>query len=656
MYRQLTFLLSFILVLTKYVCSQDYTDHRTYHSEIDSLENLLSDNSLDKEELLDVYYGLSFAYSEDDQDKFARYSLLAMDLAKDLKDHVTESAMLRNYIAYLSFNGYPDSVPLYYERALRIVKKIDRDRDNPEEVVDRECSLLYGTMGNFYNYIGDGLKAIEEYRKALLIFDRYNQKESQVILHSNVAQLYLGMNNIEMAESEMMKALDIANEMKDSLFLMYVNHDLCELEIKRENYEDAKRYADFCHDYIETHDEETLELSEISCILSKIYRNGYDDYDTAHKYASQALKVAEKYSSVPHLCNANLELGRIYICQEEWRKAETYIQKTLSLDDSDTLAVISCHKDLTKIYIHLNEHEKAVDCHEKVYELQAKYNNETYQAALANLELRFEIDKRDMQIRTLEREKRFQFLIALCVLIIVLSVVAWLIFIFRRLKEKNRIIRQKRQIELMESRMKGENDERIRLSRDLHDGLGGMLTGVKLKMELMGTGDSTKDSNGYEDSMRILKEAMTELRRISHHLMPSSLRTCGLKIALNDYCRNFDNVSFDFYGDTKRLDIQLEVLIYRIVHELVNNAIKHSGATSINVQIMQETDYIALMVHDNGCGFEVDKTSCGMGLNNIKERVSCRNGRMEILSEKGKGTDVNIEFELNTDNYDGNEQ
>ena len=631
----------------------DYTDNRTYHSVIDSLENMLNDKSLDDEELLSVYYGLSFAYSEDNQDKFAHYSLLAMRLAQDIRDYVTESVVTRNYIAYLSYNGMNDSVAGYYERALELLEEIE-GTDN-EELIDRETSLLAGTMGNHYNMIGENLKAIDEYQKALRVFEKYDQKESMVILYSNMMTIYMSMENYKQAETVMHKALNITEQMNDSLMMMIVNHDLCKLEIKRENYEKAKIHADFCYAYLGVHPEEGLEFSSMLCSMSEIHRLGYGDYEVAERYALQALEVAERYNSIPHLCNAYLELGNIYIHQEEWRKAEAMLLKTLSLDDNDPNGEISCYRNLTRIYIHLDEHEKAIESFDRANELQSRFNEDRYLSSLGEMEVRYETETKELRIAALENEKRFKLWITISIIFIILSVAAWLLSMWRRAEEKYRVAKQKKQLELVEARMKGESDERIRLSHDLHDGLGGMLTGVKLKMELMDQNKNVKESyqNNYDDSMRILRESMAELRRISHHLMPMSLRTNGIKVSLSDYCKSFDNVTFDFYGEDKRLDQQFEILIYRIVHELVNNAVKHSQAESINVQIMQESEYLAILVSDNGCGFELDDEPKGMGLNNIRERVAARNGRLEIISEKGKGTEINIEFELNTTvNYD----
>lgn len=659
MRKTLTFTLLLILCflnIPKVFSQDEYTNHRTYHSEIDSLENLLNDKSLDKDELLDIYYGLSFAFSEGNQDKFAHYSKLGINLAKDIKDYVTESVLLRNYIAYLTYNGKNDSVASYYDRAVEVLEEIKKI-DN-EELVDREVSLLAGTMGNHYNISGKSLKAIEEYQKALRVFEKYDQKESLVILYSNVAQLYLSIENDSQAEVNMLKALEVTQRMNDSLMMMYVNHDLCDLEIYRENYDKAKDYATFCCDYMRAHEEEGLEYAEILCIMSRIHRMSDNDYEKAETTALEALNVAETYNSIPHLFNAYLELGKIYIHKEEWREAERYILKAMSIDDEDPAAMISCHRNLTRIYIHLNEHEKAIEHFNKSNELQTDLNNKEFQSALSEMEVRYETETKELRIASLENEKKFQFWITTCIIFIIFSVAAWLLFMWRWAEEKNRIAKQKKHLELIEARMKGESDERIRLSRDLHDGLGGMLTGVKLKMEMMDMSRNHKDGyqNNYEDSMRILKESMTELRRISHHLMPLSLRTNGIKVALSDYCRSFNNVNFDFYGEDKRLDSQFEIMIYRIVHELVNNAVKHAKADMINVQIMQEDDYIAILVNDNGCGFDVDNISKGMGLNNVKERVSTRNGRFEITSEKDKGTEINIEFELtNTTQNDNRE-
>lgn len=646
--------LVFIIIVISFYCinnnvysQSNYTDHRSFHSEIDSLEYMIDNNSLNEEDLLQAYYKLSFAYGESDQDKYAYYSLLAMRLAHKMNDYVTEIHTTRNYISYLSSNNKNDSIMYYYGRAVVCLENIENTCS--QEIIDREFSLLHATMGNYYNYMGDVLKAIEEYQMALPIFEKYDRKESQLILYSNVASLYISIENLDQAEVNMLKALNISKEINDSLMIVYVYHDLCELELHRHNYDKAKEYATICHDYFKNHSENGLEFSEIHCILAMIYRADYKDYTKAEFHGKQALEIARNHKSVPHTSNAHLELGKIYIEMEDWQNAKNNILTALSLQDTDPAGVIACHRNLVKIYIHLNEPDQAIAHFNKVNELQNRLSNKEFQSSISEMEVLYETEKKELRIEALEKEKKLQLWIAAFIILLFLSCTALFFFLWIWSREKHRIIKQMKDLEIIEARMKGEYDERIRLSRDLHDGLGGMLTSVNLKMELMLQNHlSNKDYNEvFHESNTILKESIIELRRISHHLMPLSLRTNGLKSALNDYCNSFSNVDFNFYGQETRLDSQMEMLIYRLIHELVNNAIKHSGADTIKVQVMQESDYIAIIVSDNGCGFDTESISEGMGLSNIKERVESRNGRLEILSEIGKGTDINIEFKLN---------
>ena len=190
----------------------------------------------------------------------------------------------------------------------------------------------------------------------------------------------------------------------------------------------------------------------------------------------------------------------------------------------------------------------------------------------------------------------------------------------------------------------GEAAERTRLARDLHDGLGSMLTCVRLNLENI----KKSKSDDFGGTITMLNDSMAELRRIAHHLMPESLSRNGLKTALTDFFNELPAVQFAYYGNEERLDTKMEVMIYRIIHELVNNALKHAGASKIAVQVMQNPGYIAFTVSDDGCGFDTNKTHEGMGLKNIRDRVASNNGHLLVDSIPGKGTEININFNTET--------
>ena len=241
-------------------------------------------------------------------------------------------------------------------------------------------------------------------------------------------------------------------------------------------------------------------------------------------------------------------------------------------------------------------------------------------------------------------------------LVILVSLVAvTLSFYFRHknIKAKKQLAEQKiirleqeKQLSAAQAVLDGETAERTRLARDLHDGLGGMLSAVKLNLFDMKQGAiiEAEDVSRFNKVMEMLDNSMQELRRITHNMMPEALSRYGLKVALNEFCNSFREVHFHFFGDDRRLDNKLEVTIYRVVYELVNNALRHAGARNINVQLINEIDLVALNVQDDGKGFDPDKETDGTGLDNIRTRIASLNGTINIYSQPGEGTEIDVEF------------
>jgi signal transduction histidine kinase len=133
------------------------------------------------------------------------------------------------------------------------------------------------------------------------------------------------------------------------------------------------------------------------------------------------------------------------------------------------------------------------------------------------------------------------------------------------------------------------------------------------------------------------------MRNVAHHLLPDSLRRYGLRTALRDYCHSMKNVSFAYMGQEEH--VPQEEVIYCIVYELVNNAVKNASAQHISVQLMAEPDFTAINVSDDGSGMANDPE--GFGLQNIRERVAAANGKLDIFSQPGQGTEINIELPRN---------
>lgn len=261
-----------------------------------------------------------------------------------------------------------------------------------------------------------------------------------------------------------------------------------------------------------------------------------------------------------------------------------------------------------------------------------------------------------------------RFIIASLLLLLTASVAAVWFNRVNLLEKKNtvaqqNVLMQAQQIKELENEkkllashaiLKGQEDERSRLAKDLHDGLGGLLSGIKhsiinMKEKFILTNDHVSI---FEKSLNMIDTSIKELRRVAQNMMPEALAKFGLEEALNDYCATVSTasaqVNFQSFGENSEIKSAPEIIVYRIIQELVNNSLKHAFASEIIVQLIKGEGWVRINVEDNGKGFDVDrlKEATGSGWSNIKSRVDYLNGSIDIKSEIGSGTTVSIELKI----------
>ncbi|SEW51341.1 sensor histidine kinase [Chitinophaga arvensicola] len=214
-------------------------------------------------------------------------------------------------------------------------------------------------------------------------------------------------------------------------------------------------------------------------------------------------------------------------------------------------------------------------------------------------------------------------------------------------------IEQQQQLQFSQAVIQGEEQERRRLARDLHDGLGGMLAGAKINLSAQMEETSSPDQRlELEKVTRQLDHSVTELRRIAHNMMPVNLLKFGLKTALKDLCESLisdtTHISFQDLGFEESLREEVQIHIYRIVQELLSNAVRHANATNIILQCSQHEHIFFITQEDNGKGFDLQAAANkkGIGLSNIRNRVGFLKGKMDIDSVVNEGTTINIELHV----------
>jgi signal transduction histidine kinase len=212
-------------------------------------------------------------------------------------------------------------------------------------------------------------------------------------------------------------------------------------------------------------------------------------------------------------------------------------------------------------------------------------------------------------------------------------------------------LEQQRRLEASESVIEGAEQERKRIARDLHDGLGGLLTGLRLNLGAVRGNYITTTSAAaeFDKAVDLLDESIGELRRVARNMMPETLLRLGLRDALDDFCSVMGRdkpyrVVFSSYGELFRVPARYETGIYRMAMELINNAVRHSGANVITAQLIYDNGRVHLTVSDDGKGFDTGAPVAGTGLAGLRSRCKSLGGTLVIESSPGSGTEVSAEF------------
>ena len=627
-------------------------------SNLDSLENVLRVKTLSNAEKLKVYDNLSWGYLSLDFEKSKQYALAGIDVSKTAKDLMMEGTLTRNLgVAYYMVSKY-DTALIHLNRAMDLAVKTSNNMLKAQ---------VYSAMANLYNVTGDYPKALGFYLKALPVFEKEGRKDRVRVILGNIGALNNSMQNFDEAEKYFNQSLKLSEELGDKAGIAQAYDGLNRIYIHRKDYKKALEYAvkavEICHE-TGNKQEEAIAIQGIAWV----YYEHYKDYKKAEEYALKGLKLAEELEFPSDIAGMLNTLSNIYFHQARYRECEETALKAIATDTSDMNIFSNLAANVVRAGIHLGDTEQALyyfDRYRQIFNIQS---NKEYQQALMDMQVKYETEKKQKEILKLsaQKQRRNILIYSLLGLFIILSGLGLSIYNNVRknkiIVEQQLLVKEKQLAELEKERqliatksvLKGEESERSRMARDLHDGLGGMLSGVKINLSAM-KGNSiitSENAQAFDHAIKLLDTSISELRRVAHNLMPETLNHYGLKTALNDFIAEMNNnpatvLTFNFFGADIRFESQLELTAFRIAQELINNALKHSGSAKINLQLIADVDRICIQVVDEGKGFDTDSKSCdGKGLVSIRDRVAANNGSFEIESIPGKGTEATVEFLL----------
>ncbi len=630
---------------------QTNSSEQSWDNKIDSMLQLAAKAEQDTN-LAQLYINIGELYANNDFEKAKEYYLHAGNLSEKLNWNEGRYKYASGFFNILHREGLVDSSLVIIRHAYNLAKK-----ENNEAWIAKTSM----NMGVGYFYKSWHETTLQYFQEALHILEKQqteNNKETLIKLYDNSGVLYRIMGLPEKAIEYDKKALALFGEEEPLLkgTVLYNLATACHINKDEKTEYYFKEALRIC----ELHNNKYVMAAIYLGLGSLVLPN---DLKEAENYTRKALDICTEINNPNQGGLANLSLGLIELCRDNVKQAEQYSVTALQMAQQIGYAEyqVNAYRQLATLYAMQHDFANYMKSSIQADSIERVMARTATLHSGEEMKAKYETEKKELKISALEAQKRWMTWLSIAGGVVLLLVLTVFFFLWRWTVQKKRLaetqikqFEQEKQLVATQSILDGETRERTRLARDLHDGLGSMLTGIRLNLQEMKSGAAMvyADVERFDKALELLDESVREMRRVSHHLMPDSLSRFGLKPAVDDFCRNFSSaVTFDYFGDETRLDPKLEVVIYRCIHELVNNAMKHSGASQIMVQIMQEPDRIAFTVQDDGCGFDLSAETKGTGLQNIRTRIASFGGNFQIDSQKNRGTEVNAEFQLKVTNY-----
>ncbi|MVT11741.1 ATP-binding protein [Chitinophaga tropicalis] len=522
---------------------------------------------------------------------------------------------------------------------------------------------------------GNTQQQVEEYLQAIPLLEKMNAPEILGTTYENLGDIFFNKSRYKTAVEYYRKSISVYDDAPAYSKLIASRHlSLASCMYYMDSLPQMEKYLSDAKNKLDQTRPDSIDL----WANYYHYRGQLDVKHQLYLHAAimfnSGLSIARQYHYNHAICNNLYSLARLYERLGKYDEAMKLMEEYKGLSNTlkdfpfrlhalDLMAELSFKQhypdeayNYLRKYIILADSLQEQQVTEKLHELEAQYQSSAKENRI--LQLQHENERQEFALQ------KNRLLISLMVVIMLsLLVVATLSYLFYRngrklLEQQQKLhqfeverIRQEHQISLLSAMLEGQEQERTRLARDLHDGLGGLLSGIKLELSTIPPAQDThRKQTLIENSLQRLDGAMDELRRIARSMMPEILTKYGLGDAMREYCRGLkktgtNNIVCQVFNFHAKMDHTRQVVLYRIMQELVNNAIKHAEASQILVLLQQTGDTLFLTVEDDGKGFDTTTGNKlkGAGLANIQARVDFLKGEMDIQSEPGTGTTITIE-------------
>jgi signal transduction histidine kinase len=578
---------------------------------------------------------------------------------------------------------------------------ISKDSSNQAKLV------YFESMAKIYSRKGQTDEALEIKKQGLEIAEKLKDIEYMIVYHIDIANLYIYQNLPDKALFHLNTVQEMAEdeEFKRYNTSIYYNRGLLEnllgnIEGQHYNYIKMWEYAkDFDNtprkrfllyilvDFLSQTDFPE-ELARYTEELSALYEEANPNTPEGHMPIKSifekrsdpsnipklltSIRISDSLNSLNTLTFSSIALAKTYekmgqpfqgiaVLKNATKKLDTVKKPQLRL---------SLYSELSRINAQASDYREAFNYLKQETVLRDSIKSDQMQRNVAELEVKFDTEQKERKIAQqdlqLEKEtkQKNQILTGLAALGIILVIT--FIFFRSRLsyqrtiaaqtedlqKQKIKELQQQNKLLALNSMIEGQEAERLRIAKDLHDSLGGLLSTVKAHFTtIQNEIEQLEKLNITEKTNSLIDEACIEVRRISHNMMPHALSISGLKGAVDDIAENMREEGFEVtleIRDLPELESTREIIIYRLIQEITSNIRKHANASTILLQVLGYNKEINLIIEDNGSGFDYEKalSKNGLGIKSINSRVDFLDGTIEWDTMPGKGTSISINIPL----------
>ncbi|MEO1258846.1 MAG: sensor histidine kinase [Bacteroidota bacterium] len=531
-------------------------------------------------------------------------------------------------------------------------------------------------VGNILNNIG-ALKrlkgefnsGLDSLHQATIIFEKLDHSGGLAMCYDNIANILDDQQEYHLALYYNEKSLSLHEIEEDSFAIAISKLNLSERYMNLGKLDTAKQ---FCHEAlnlflgIDDWEGEAIAYSRLGEILES-----QDSFLLSEYFFLKSINKFIEYDDYSSgLMHAYWGIADLYISNKNPARALDYLNKASKLTSVDenieNQRFLGFQK--AKAFEDLNEFDSAFYYLQDAAILNDSIYSKEKSRQFAEMQTKYKTEKttRELAEETiLKNEATFQknIFFSLFLFAIISSIFGYNYF-QQKQKAAATIARQELKIHQQEveellktqeltainSMLEGQENERLRIAKDLHDRLGSMLTTVKWSFDgFLETTENKEQKVPLEKASNMLDEAYQEVRKIAHNMVSGVLTKFGLVAALEELGRTISddgkmNIKIFTSGMENRMDSKLEITIYRIVQELISNILKHAQASETNIQLTRTNSELNIAVEDNGKGFNPEKIKLGMGIKNMEARVQALNGSFFIDSGKGNGTTVMIDL------------